>query len=177
MSCSSVRVASVVIGALVVAGCGRPSFEYPPPEQRSNTFALSDLEPPFVEMSWRNTNEWIVRDISPVREGVRRWAFEHPELKFILNSTKRQTLVADVGLPPDTLAQTGPVTLSFFVNDHPTGALAYETAGDRRFSAPVPAEWLTTAGYTRVRIEPSRVFVAGDGAKLGFVLYRAGFVE
>jgi hypothetical protein len=165
------------VAAVLLAGCGQAAHEYGIPEQRRARFAASELEPPFVDMAWWNAGEWMVRDIGPVREGMRRWAFERPELRFILNSTEGQTLVADIGLPAITLAQTGPVTISFFVNGHPAGTLRCPSGGDRRFSAPIPAQWLKTTGYTLVRMEAHPVYIAEDGAKLGFVLYRAGFIE
>ncbi len=165
--------------ALLQAGCVRAPDSYPPPVQRSQTFARWELERPFVEMSAYDVQDFIVRDISPVLEGgTWRWTFERPELRFILNSTEGLRFAADVGAAAATLAETGPLTISFLVNDRLLGQMRCDTPGERHFEKPVPAAWLNKATYTRVVIHADKLFIAkADGAKLGFVLHRAGFLE
>ena len=149
------------------------------PAQRSRNLAPGELDPPFADMSASDSNQYLVRDISTtVDGGAWRWTFERPELKFILNCTGGQRFAADFGVVGVTLAKTGPVTISVLVNDRPLGKLYCPTPGDRHFEQPVPASWLSTTQYTRVVIQADKLFIAeSDGAKLGFTLYRAGFLE
>jgi hypothetical protein len=130
-------------------------------------------------MSAWDAPEFIVKDISAAPEGSGwRWTFERPELKFILNCTGHQTFTADFGVVGATLAQTGPVTISFRVNHRLLGEMYCATPGNRHFEKLVPASWLSTKEYTRVVIQADKLYVdESDGAKLGFTLYRAGFVE
>jgi hypothetical protein len=166
-----------VIAALSLAGCALGPETYPLPAQRPQGFQAWELEPPFVEMKASNAAEYVVRDISPTPEGA-TWTFDHPELRFLLNSTSGLRFVADFGVPPVTMEQTGPVTISVRINGHPLGRIRCPAPGDRRFEKPVPPEWLDTTSYTRVEMEADKHFISPrDGVRLGFILHRAGFVE
>ena len=160
-------------------GCVHSPDSYPPPPQYSANLAPGEGAPPFAEMGASDAADYIVKDISAAAEGNGwRWTFERPELKFILNCTERQKFTADFGIVGATLAQTGPVTISFRVNQRLLGEMHCTTAGNRHFEKLVPASWLSAKEYTRVVIQADKLFVSeSDGAKLGFTLYRAGFVE
>jgi hypothetical protein len=54
----------------------------------------------------------------------------------------------------------------------------YEGGGQKRFEKPVPAAWLRTDADILVAAEIDKVWIApADGARLGFILSRAGFIE
>jgi hypothetical protein len=160
---------------LVIAGCGGgPS--YPPPAQRSLLLEPWEADPPFVDMRDPEAGRFIVKDISDY-PGAWRWTAERPELRFALNCTTGQKFVAEFSVAADTLARTGPLTIAFFIDDRLLGSSRYTVHGRYRFEKDVPAGWLSTTEYTRVVMQPDKIFVAeGDGAKLGFLLGRAGFV-
>ena len=158
-------------------GCRGNPGAYAPPDQRSAHFESWELAPPFVEVRSWNAEEFFVKDISPNLEGKMRRTFERPELRFVLNSTERQEFMAELGVSPAAFARTGPFSISCHINGHLPGELPCNTPGGRCFRKPVPPPWLATNQYTQVVMEASKLYIADDGVKLGFVIYRAGFVE
>lgn len=145
------------------------------PPQKEEIADPAAIEPPFTEMSSSRANEFIVRDIA-VAEGRMRWTNEHPELRFILPSAERQAMLAEIGIVEATLKQTGPITIAFEINGRVLYEQRFESAGVVTIRKPVPAGWLKARDYNRLSMRANRVYVAADGAKLGFVLFRAGFV-
>ncbi len=164
---------------LLGPGCSLPPAEYPIPVQQSSDFSPAEMERPFVDVRDVNAREYVVKDISAGPEDAPwRWTFEHPELRFALNTTRGLRFTADIGVTDGILRQTGPIVISVRVNGRLLGQVRAATPGDRHFEKAVPTEWLRTGEYTRVQVEADKVFVsATDGAKLGFTFYRAGFVE
>jgi len=165
---------------LILAGCSGAPEEFPPPLQRQMPEPV-EIKPhgPFVNMNDEDADEYIVRDIQPYVEGTGwRWTREFPELRFVLNRTKGLKFTMDFAFPEFNFNQTGPVTLSFFVNGQLLDKVRYTTPGDRRYEKPVPAAWLKPGPFTVVRIVVDPPWVSPrDGVRLGFVLHRAGFVE
>jgi hypothetical protein len=133
----------------------------------------------FIEMGDPDASRYIVRDINDQSEGTGwRWVHEFPEMRFILNRTRGWKFAMDIGLPAFNFQQTGPVTISLYVNGKLLDRVRYTTPGDHRYEKPVPASWLKTGEFTLVRAQVSPPWIAPtDKARLGFVLYRAGFVE
>ncbi len=166
--------------SLVLIGCPSASDTFPPPLQRQLP-AAPEKKPVgrFVNMGDPNAGDYIVREIQRNVEGSGwRWTHEFPELRFVLDRTHGLKFAMDFGFPEYNFKQTGPVTLSFFVNGKLLDKVCYTTFGDRRYEKPVPAAWLKTGSFTEVRIVVDPPWVAPvDKARLGFVLHRAGFVE
>ncbi len=121
---------------------------------------------------------YIVSDIAPgVESGAWRWTSQKPTLKFHLKDTQSLKLVMDLSIAEATLTQTGPVTISFLVNDRLLDRVTYSENGRRRFEKAVPAEWLRP-GDNLVSAEIDKVYVSRrDGARLGFILASAGFTR
>jgi len=173
--------ASLVIALFAfLAGCSREPVSYPPPIQR--------LLPPapekkplgrFVNMNDLDVDDYIVGGIQNQTEGAGwRWTHEAPELRFMPDRTAGLKFVMDLGLPAYNFQQTGPVTLSFFINGKLLDRVRYDTPGDRRYEKPVPAGWLKVGELAIVRIQVDPPWISeSDQAKLGFVLHRAGFVD
>lgn len=166
---------------LLLSSCGAPSPEsYPPPLQRR---LPRGPEPrpvgAFVSMSDQDADAHILRDVSPTAEGSAwRWTFQRPELRFWLASTARQKLAVDFAIAADTFKATGPVTVSFYVNGKLLGQQRCVKAGDYHFKKTVPAEWLRTDDFTVVAAEADKLWTSPtDGARLGFILARIGFVS
>lgn len=166
---------------LLLCGCGAPAPEgYPPPLQRR---LPSGREPrpvgALVSMSDPYSDAHIVRDVSPAAEGSAwRWTFRRPELRFWLEQTARQKLVVDFSIAADTFKETGPVTMTFFVNGQPLGQRRCPKPGPYRFEKAVPAAWLRTDDFTLVAAEADKLWTSpADGARLGFILSRIGFVD
>jgi hypothetical protein len=75
-----------------------------------------------------------------------------------------------------TLRDTGPATLSVYVNDRFLAAVHCSHAGGYHLERSVPASWLKTAEPIIVRAVLDKVWVApADGARLGYILLAAGF--
>jgi hypothetical protein len=163
---------------LVLPACNRWPDSYPPPTQRP---ALPGTETPlgaFVHMNSSQAGAHLVRDVSVhVESGNWRWTYKRPELKFYLPRTDRLNFSMDFSVPEATFAQTGPVTFTFLVNGVVLDRLRVHAPGPKSYRKAVPARMLKAGELNHVVIEPDKVFVAGDGAKLGFVLISAGFVE
>jgi hypothetical protein len=166
--------------SLVLIGCPSASDTFPPPLQRQLP-AAPEKKPVgwFVNMDDPNAEDYIVSGIQTNVEGSGwRWTHEFPELRFVLDRTQNVKFAMDFGFPEYNFKQTGPVTLSFFVNGKLLDKVRYATFGDRHYEKPVPAAWLKTGPFTEVRIVVDPPWVAPvDKARLGFVLHRAGFVE
>ena len=174
------RAALVIALFAFLAGCSREPVSYPPPIQR--------LLPPapekkplgrFVNMNDLDVDDYIVGGIQNQTEGAGwRWTHEAPELRFMLDRTAGLKFVMDLGLPAYNFQQTGPVTLSFFINGRLLDQVRYNTPGDRRYEKARPRR-LAEGRRVHHRPHPGRssLDLREDQAKLGFVLHRAGFIE
>jgi hypothetical protein len=150
-----------------------------PPQQSWPAGPDPPPPPTFFEMGDRAANDNIVRDISLTPEGAGwRWTYLEPTLKFSLKDRNGQRFVMDFGIVATTFRDTGPVTLSCYINDRLLGQLRCEHPGDYRFEQAVPAEWLQTQNPNIVRAVLDKVWVApSDGVRLGYTLIRAGFQQ
>ena len=170
----------IALALLLLAGCSRAPDSYPPPIQRK---PLADLEESasgiLIEMSDANAGAHFVRDISLGLEGGRwRWTTQRPELKFFLESTKGLKLVWDFSVAEVTFKETGPVTVSFFVNGKPVGRLPCPKPGDYRFEQPVREDLLRAKEDNTIAAQADKLWVSqSDGVKLGFTMTRAGFLR
>ncbi len=173
-------VRGIALCLLFLAGCARAPESYPPPMQRKSLPDLEDTPSSLmVNMTDLNAEAFFVRDISPGLEGGGwRWTNQRPELKIYLPSTKGLKLVWAFSIVPVTFAQTGPVTVSFFVNGQLAGRLPCPKPGEYKFEQPVRQELLRPNDYNTIAAEADKLWVSKtDGAKLGFTLTRAGFMR
>ncbi|HWR49546.1 MAG TPA: hypothetical protein VN428_00455 [Bryobacteraceae bacterium] len=156
----------------VLASCAREPERFPPPPQRSLGVGA------FVEMKDPDAGEYIVSGTRDFSEGAGwRWTHQRPELRFKLRRTEGWRFSLDLGLPAPNMEQTGPVTITFFINGRRLDRVRYPKPGDFHFEKAVPPEWLKSGELNvfAAYVEPS--WVSPDGEKLGFVLQRAGFVS
>jgi hypothetical protein len=166
--------------ALGLFGCARiPDLYAPPIERKPLTGPEQAAFGSLVRMSDSNADAYIVRDISrTVESGGWRWVNQRPELRFWLQTTENLKFVMDFAVAETTFRVTGPIKISVFVNDQLLDVIPVEKPGDRSFEKPVPRSWLRTDAETKVVAEVDKPWVApADGAKLGFTLSRAGFVQ
>lgn len=170
----------VLTSLLFMAGCVNiPSTYQPPIERKPVTGPAPGVLGSLVSMSDPDANSYIVKDVSAaVESGAWRWVFRRPELRFRLAGVKDAKLVVDLAIAKEAFDATGPVTISFFVNDQLLEAVRYDQPGNKRFEKPVPAGWLRPDAMTRVALEIDKLYKSPqDGAELGFVLSRVGFVR
>jgi hypothetical protein len=131
----------------------------------------------FVRMDDALAAEYIVRDVSESVQGGWRWTFDRPELQFFLAKTDHLELEVDYSIAGDILKDTGPATVSFFLNDKAVGSMRCAKEGQYRFIRPVPPQLLSANEIATVGVEMRPVWVSPkDGQHLGIILTKAGFV-
>ncbi len=166
---------------MLLAGCSRQVESFAPPVQRVMPALPPELRQNdlLLAMDDVEADDHIVRDIQGAVEGVGwRWANQNPELRFTLPRTKDLKFACDFSLPAVTFKDTGPVTVSFFINGKLLDKTRYTEAGERHFEKLVPAGWLKTGETTMVRAEIDPPWIApSDKTKLGFILSRIGFID
>jgi hypothetical protein len=147
------------------------------PEQHA-PFRASGIPPSeFLAMDHPDLRKSVVKDVTVDEQGPWRWTGPDPELKFVLGSTANRTLIVEFVINDRTFRDTGPVTVSFYVNDRLAGEERYTSDGDKAFEKAIPAEWLSGKPETRVRLHVHNVWTSPGGIKLGILLKRIGFVE
>ena len=174
-------VPSALIWLCTLVGCGGEPPAYAPPAQRP-TATEPDPVPGlnrFVRMGDINAAAYIVRDIGHSLQGEGwRWASQAPEMRFYLLMIDDVKFRMEFALPPVTFKQTGPVTLSYFVNGKLLDRVAYDKPGHHRFERLVPREYLRPDAINMVAIQPDKLYVdKDDGSQLSFALSSAGFVR
>ena len=152
---------------------------YAPPVQRQ---PFEDARPHhmsrIVDMTDEDAESHIVADILPGGPAAWKWAHQKPTVKVQVRSNQGLRYVIDFSLPDVTFKETGPVTVSFLVNDHLLDSVRYAAPGEYHFEKPVPAEWVEPFKDTLVAASVDKVWVAPtDHAKLGLILTRIGLTQ
>ncbi len=163
-----------IVATLILAACDKPP-EFPVPAQRP-AFTAANLPVGRVfHMDDPGVTHRFVRDISPELSGTWRWAFQKPAVKIRIRTDHPLKYVIDFHFPDFTLKDTGPVTISFTVNEHELDRVRYSTPGDHHFEKPVPPEWIRVNQEAIVGAEIDKMWTAKlDGARFGFILMRIG---
>jgi len=163
-----------------MAGCvSIPDTYAPPMDRRPVTGYGANSFGGVVGMSDPSALAHIVKDVSPTLEsGAWRWTLQRPELRFAVTETKDVKFVMDFAVAKTTFDSTGPVTISFFVNDKLLDTVRYVEPGNKHYEKPVPPGWLATDRMNTMAAEIDKLYVSPlDGGKLGFILSRAGFTQ
>jgi hypothetical protein len=80
-------------------------------------------------------------------------------------------------IPEIVTSQTGPLTLSVWINDRLLSQQVYKTSGKQSFEQSVPADLFGLYRLTAAEIRTDKHYVTPkDGVKMGFLLVDAGFV-
>jgi len=132
-----------------------------------------------VTMSDMDASLHFVKDIDlELPPGtVWRWVGPQATLKVLALSTQKLKLSVDFSLWPTAFEQTGPVELTFSVNERQLDNVRYTTPGSKHFEKLIPSDWLTTDTDSTISIAIDKMFVGEDGKKFGFILSGAGFVQ
>ena len=164
---------------LLMAGCVKQDETYAPPYQRRpmagpDTSRLKH----FIAMNDPDAPAHLVRDVSAeLQSGLWRWTGQRPLIRFVLpKQTGKLKFIMDFSIPETVLKQTGPLTVTYFINRQQVDKITYSTAGEQHFEKAVAPEWLAEQDNV-ASAELSKVFVGDDGARLGLALVRAGFRE
>ena len=162
----------------LLCGCGNLPEPYAPPAQRP--FFAAPPEPArIVNMADADAESHFVQDIDAALQGnAWRWTGKRPTIRLHANSNQGLMYSMAFAVADSTFQQTGPVTLSFFVNDHLLDRIRYTSPGRRRIEKPVPAKWLEPDKDVTLAAEIDKVWTAhSDGARLGFILVSLGLEQ
>jgi hypothetical protein len=165
---------SAICGLL--CSCGNLPEPYAPPAQRPFFDSPSEAVH-VINMGDSDAESHFVKDISPELEGnTWRWTGKRPTIRLHAGSARDVLYSIDLVIAGATFQQTGPVTLSLFVNDHLLDRVRYTTAGRRSLKKSVPAEWLTENENTTIAAEIDKVWTPAQagGAPLGLILISMG---
>ena len=165
-------------GAVCLCACQNTPAPYAPPEQRQpfENFAPYRINR-LVDMADGDADKHFVRDIQGL-SGTWRWTGKHPEVHVFLRTNKMLHCVVDFTIVEATFKDTGPVTLTFFVNGHPLGMKRYTAPGPEHFDKPVPPEWVEAGKEATIGAEIDKVWISpADHAALGFILTRMGLAQ
>lgn len=160
----------------ILCSCGNLPEPYAPPAQRP-FFEARPEAARILSMADAGVESHFVHDISAELQGHSwRWTGKRPTIRLHLNSTQKLVFSMDFAIAESTFRQTGPVTLSLFVNDRLLDRVRYAAPGRRRFQKPVPAEWLETGENATLAAEIDKVWTppAPGGTPLGFILVALG---
>ena len=163
---------------LATSGCKPGAEWYAPPMDRK------PLQPTgagtlgsFIAMNDAAADAYVVSGVSRhVEGGVWRWAGKRAEVRFRLGSAEGLKLRIDFTVPEVSFKQTGPVSLSIFVNGVPFDRVTCDRPGERKFEKEAPPSILKADSVNTVAIETDKVWTSPvDGAQLGFILTSVGF--
>lgn len=171
------RLLTVLLLATLTA-CDRAPESYPPPEQRHPVDGPNPGESSMmIDLSDPDAPAHYLKDIEE-GDGSWRWTGQRPTLKIFVFTKDHLKLSADFTLWETALQQTGPVQLTFFVNDRPLDKIRYSEPGYGHFEKPVPSDWLTPDSESTVAIAIDKLYTAPqDGKKFGLILSRMGFEQ
>jgi len=176
-----------VLGACVVAlagmltssACQNMPGPFAPPVQRQ---PLADFRPyrisGIVNMSDADAQTRFVQDITGLQAATWRWTGKRPTVRVMTRSTENLKYTIDFAIVEATLATTGPVTVTFLVNDRVLDRARYTHAGSQHFEKPIPAGWVTAGEDVTVGAEVDKLWVPADNSpKLGMILVRMGLTQ
>lgn len=170
--------AAVVIFAVVLCGCREPALEYAPPAQSPNFEGYKLAPVRVLNMDDPDVGFHLVRDISPALFSSWRWTGQRPAVRLRVRDNENLKYFIDFALPLVTFKDTGPVTITFLVNDHPVDRVRYTNAGTHHFEKPVPQAWIESYKDATVGAEVDKLWVSkDDGAQFGFILIRIGLTQ
>ena len=167
--------AAASLGFGLLTGCVHTPESYPIPEQHRPFRPMGFLNKVFVSAGDLYSQDAFLGGFQPPESSAWRWTKADPELSFELDAVDRQTLVYEFVIHDRTFRDTGPLAMTFYVNERQLAREVYESPGDKRFEKAVPAEWLRS--NTRVRVSIENPWRTEDGEVLGILFRRAGFVR
>ena len=170
----------LLVPVIVLAGCISQPQTYAPPVQREPVLNGQAPKPPkeVVRMSERETDAYIVQDIPRNSDDPWRWTGKRPTVRLFVSDPGGRKLVVEYVIAQATLKDTGPVKLTFFVNDEPLATVAEDRPGEKHFEKPVPPQMLKASAENTFAIEIDKLWIAKeDGAQLGFLLVSVGLTH
>ena len=118
----------------------------------------------------------MVRDILRA-DGLNpwRWCAQRPTVRISLLHDTTLKYYLDFTLSDSILKNTGPLTVSFLVNDRVLASRGYDSPGRYTFEREVPPCWLKPMADNTLAAVVDKVWTSNlDGQKLGLMLTSIG---
>lgn len=165
--------------AAFLSGCQNMPEPYAPPEQRQTfenfrPYRVSQI----INMGDVDAEKHFVKDITPTGNGSWNWTGKRPTVSVVMRSVDNLRYTIDFTIAGATFEKTGPVTVSFYVNDHLLDAVHYTAPGNQHFEKTIPDGWVELGKPTTVAAEVDKLWVSpDDGMMLGLILTRIGIEQ
>ena len=173
------RLAMVCAAALLECSCQNMPGPFAPPVQRQ---PLQEFRPyrisAIVDMSDEDAPAHFVEDITSLDATTWRWTGKRPTVRVKMRSVENVRYTMDFAIAETTLPVTGPVTVTFLVNNRVLDKARYTRAGLQHFEKAVPPGWINAGEDVTVGAEVDKLWVPPDaGPKLGMILVRMGLTQ
>lgn len=153
---------------------------YAPPAQRKpldrDLLLRAD---PLLDIAASDAEKFFAGDIitGPTMAGW-RWARKRPAIRLPLKSVSNLKYHIDFTIPEVTFKETGPVTITFLINNQKLDQVRYDSPGQKMFEKPVPPPMLKEMSDNELAAEIDKTYTPKDDDKpLGFIISRFGFVQ
>ena len=169
----------LILLPLWLCACSQAPTVYPLPAQRAPLPDFRPYRPAYlVSMTDADAERHILSDISGPPRAKWRWTGKRPTLQIAFGDRLALDMVMDFVLMENTMKDTGPVTVTFRVNDHKLDSVLYPQPGVQHFEKPIPEEWLVRGKEAVLEAEIDKMWSAPqDGGKLGMILVGGGLRE
>ena len=170
---------ALVALALALAGCvSQPDFYAPPAQRKPLDENLLRIEP-MVEMSSPTADQFIVKDIDKgAQKTPWRWTQKRPTVRVGLRSTSNYRFHVEFAIVDATFKSTGPVTISYYVNDQLLDTVKYDKPGRLTYDKPIPMHMLTPMSDNTLAAEVDKTWrESKNDPELGVILVRIGLVQ
>ena len=174
------RIYSVAAGLCLLSGCvSLPEFFPPPPQRQPVERVLLVRDQPLLDMGSPTVERYFVSDIDRGPQMASwRWTGKQPSIRIPLKSTENFRYLMEFAIADSTFKDTGPLTITYKVNDHVLDKVRYDTSGRRTYEKPVPATLLNPLGDNILSAELDKTWRSPtDGHELGIILIRFGLAQ
>jgi hypothetical protein len=164
---------------LLASACRNMPGPFAPPVQRQ---PLEDFRPyrmsAIIDMSDEDATTHFVEDLTSNAAATWRWTGQRPTLRVRMRSAEHLRYTIDFGIAGAMLAQTGPLTVSFLVNERILDRVRYDHDGAQHFEKAVPAGWVTAGEDVTVGASVDKPWIPPEGGpQLGIMLVRMGLTQ
>jgi hypothetical protein len=162
---------------LLFTACSVEPKVFSPPRQRQ-ALQRASFPTALVVMRDSAADLRIVKDILGGPGEPWRWTAKRPTIRVPPTDIAGLTYQIQFSVAEATFKFTGPVTVTFLVNDKPLGTLRCDKPGERVWKAPVPPEMLRPNAENTIGAEVDKVWTSPrDGVQLGLILTNIGLVR
>ena len=173
------RLGLVCAPVLIASACRNMPGPFAPPVQRQ---PLEDFRPyrmsAIVDMSDEDAKTHFVQGLTSNATPTWRWTGQRPTVRVRMRSAENLRYTIDFAVGEAMIRSTGPLTVSFLVNDVVLDRVRYERDGVQHFEKAVPAGLVTAGQDAMVGAEIDKPWVPPEGGpQLGIILMRIGLTQ